>query len=229
MSSLCWKNLIHGLPRNIDNKLYNGRNIAILLANDKPSPIWSTRKQWLDSGRPVLDGRRPVIIWRGVVRNLPVYNHCDVLDSDSFNPIDLTNLINRLIKKTGLVIHDGDQAGYSIKNDVIFLKKEFDYLDESSYHLDVFHEIGHWTAKRVGRIFGERETIEYAYEELVAEIFSCLICSLGSTSTGSNENSKNYIRSWLSLFEHNSSETFLRAFSDARTAVNYVLKFLSGD
>lgn len=133
---------------------------------------------------------------------------------------------DKIAHENGIVIKhvSGNSAHYEIKNDLIqmpFLKQ---FKASENYYATLFHEITHWTGneKRLSRTFGKRDTPEYAFEELIAELGSTFMCAhlqIQAPLTSSTA----YIKSWLSALEDDRNY-IIKAVSYADRAVQYLLK-----
>lgn len=106
-------------------------------------------------------------------------------------------------------------------------KETFVSMDEM--YSTTFHEIGHSTGhiSRLTRFTDAQAKLEsredYSKEELVAEIFSALMChSTGVDSEASIKNSAAYLQGW-SRFIKDEAEAFIWAVNQAYKARAYVL------
>ena len=126
------------------------------------------------------------------------------------------------------IYYRGHEAYYYPKDDYINMPK-LEYFDStSSYYEVIMHELIHSTGalKRLGRksvyenpYFGSEE---YSMEELIAEIGSCYLTSIGGVGIGHLENSAAYIQSWLNVLK-NDKRFIIQATSKAQRAVDYIL------
>ena len=128
---------------------------------------------------------------------------------------------DRIITSTGAVIHfGGNRANYSRETDIVRIPHPKDFVSTESYYSTLFHELGHWTAKRVDRELGGRFGSEsYAAEELVAELTSAFLCAhlgiQGELRHGG------YISSWIQLLK-NDERALFSAASQASKAADYI-------
>lgn len=135
-----------------------------------------------------------------------------------------------LIKKSGVIIKYGNAANYSPdgypNSDFITIpdKSKFDHLGH--YYETIFHEISHWSEKRVGFHANKREMGIYAFYELVAEISACYLCvELGVPFT--NEmlpQAASYLKGWLDQIKQDPKFLF-----QASTKSSRIVDFLFGD
>lgn len=128
----------------------------------------------------------------------------------------------QFIKETGAEIHykSGDRAFYSPSNDSITLPFREQFKNKTAYYDTVLHELGHWTGhpKRMNRELHNKFGSEnYAFEELVAELFSAFTCShLGINKTMTNNVS--YIKYWIESL-NNDHKYIFRASKLAENAL----------
>jgi antirestriction protein ArdC len=117
-----------------------------------------------------------------------------------------------------------NHAFYNPMSDVITLPDRRQFEGKEPFYCTAFHELGHWTGHpdRMNRLKTTKsERTEYAYEELVAELFAafmCANCGFGKTIT----NNAAYIKSWLKALK-NDNRFIVEAASQAQRACDYVL------
>ena len=113
----------------------------------------------------------------------------------------------------------------SYQNECIHMVQAQGFVKLQAYYSTLFHEIVHSTGnpKRLGRgKFNASQSLDYANEELVAEIGSLMLCEeLGLEYN--RQNSLSYLKGWLSQTK-NVDEALLEACSFANDAVEYLLK-----
>ncbi|MEP6826656.1 MAG: ArdC-like ssDNA-binding domain-containing protein, partial [Aestuariivirga sp.] len=77
----------------------------------------------------------------------------------------------------------GDEAFYVPSHDFIRIPQQSSFTDQINYYRTAFHELGHWTGHntRLDRSLTTKSgTMDYAREELVAELATAFVCaSLG--------------------------------------------------
>jgi len=115
--------------------------------------------------------------------------------------------------------HGGNQAFYDIPGDYIQIPNR-DQFSGSAYYEVLFHEIVHWTERRLN---WDREGSGYALGELIAEIGACYICSELNIPMN-NENHHAYLDGWLRKMKQDSSFIF-KASSQASKAADYIMSF----
>lgn len=131
---------------------------------------------------------------------------------------------DRVIAATGAEIHyGGNQAFYSLSEDFIQLPYRHQFQSGEAYYETAFHELCHWTEKRVGFDRGEAENT-YAFAELVAEIGACLTMGeLNLPTSSSLDNHAAYLKSWLSGMSD--SRFIFKAAAQANKAVDQILSY----
>lgn len=132
---------------------------------------------------------------------------------------------DNLIDATGADIrYGGNEAFYNPPGDFIQLPHRHQFESPEAACETTFHELCHWTEKRVGFDRGEAENT-YAFAELVAEIGACLTMGeLNLPTSSSLENHAAYLKSWLSGMDGDSRFIF-KAAAQANKAVDHILSY----
>ena len=141
-----------------------------------------------------------------------------------------------LADKMGVkVAYDGgDRAFYRSSEDTIHLPKAEHFFSSLAWAATTLHELGHASGaahrlNRIGVAHPLLRTIEdYAYEELVAEISSCLMCySIGIEESEENiSNHEAYVVSWIKKINEK-PEALTNAIKEAQKAVDYMTNLLA--
>lgn len=101
------------------------------------------------------------------------------------------------------------------------------FHSSADYYASLLHELSHSTGhySRLSRkITNDYGSLEYAKEELRAEISSTFVCAeLNLDSSIMNENHKAYIQSWITIIEEQENELF-KAIKDAEEISDYLYK-----
>lgn len=110
---------------------------------------------------------------------------------------------------------------YNVEDDEVVLLDPKRFESPETFYAAVFHELGHWTASRVGRYpNGGANIRSYAIEEMTAEFTAALVC--GALGIDVIDNSAAYIVGWFGngrcSIEHRD-----RAIAQAKTAAAYLL------
>ena len=126
-------------------------------------------------------------------------------------PVPLTGAerdiaIDYWVEQTGAKIkHHGDKAFYSLPpNDFINMPELKRFFDANGYYGTLLHELTHWTGAehRLDRLKRSRFGSEdYAFEELVAEFGSVLLCTQHGLQAGPREDNAAYLKGWISRLQ----------------------------
>jgi antirestriction protein ArdC len=129
----------------------------------------------------------------------------------------------------------GSKAVYNPVDDFIQLPVKASFVSEHEAYATTFHELAHWTGhqSRLARLdanarFGDAN---YAFEELVAEIGGCFLCSeLAIPQSDDLTNHNAYLAHWLAVLQQDHG-AIIRASSQAAKAADFILAFSrqSGD
>lgn len=120
---------------------------------------------------------------------------------------------------------------YHPKEDYINIPPMLRFNDSESYYTTLFHEMIHSTGhesrlKRKSLMeMAEFGSPTYSFEELVAEIGSCYLCSHAGIDQRELKNSAAYIQGWLTQLKSNYVYIVL-ASSQAQRAADYILNRL---
>jgi len=182
---------------------------------------------------------------RFVGKWIPVYN-CQLFD-DSKSEVKIQDYVSKLdqqfcaqpvlgehdrqpaidkyVASTTAVIKVGKgyDAAYSPAEDIIFMPQFEQFVSTEGYYSTLLHELTHWTghSSRCNRRQNcNRQSTEYAFEELVAEIGSSILCeNFGISNTIPDHAS--YIGSWLNQMRGDKSY-FWKAMGLAQSAVAFL-------
>jgi len=135
-----------------------------------------------------------------------------------------------LIRSEARIEHKaGDRAFFSGKHDCIVLPLKQQFQDSGSYYATALHELTHWSGheSRLDRKFGKRfGDSAYAFEELVAELGSAMLCCLTGVSVEPREDHAKYLNSWIKEIKDDSKK-LLTACSMAEKAATYLMDLAS--
>ena len=179
-----------------------------------------------------------------------VFNEAQASESDE--PVDASLMIEERPDNSGTsasesvisilnsagaeLIIDGDRAFYNPDNDVIYMPSQSLFQNTIYRNKDLgfagvlAHELVHWTGheSRLNRKKGDKDSADYAFEELVAELGSAFICSeIDIAYTGIPENA-GYIENWLQRLRDDPKAIF-RASSLAMKAKTLLLPVTQED
>ncbi len=116
---------------------------------------------------------------------------------------------------------------YRASSDEIHLpsKENLSVEEASKYYSKALHELGHWTGheSRLDRAFAVRGTLDYAKEELRAEIASWMLGDEIGIGHDPNQHTA-YVGSWIKILKDEPLE-IMRACRDAERAKDFVMGF----
>jgi antirestriction protein ArdC len=124
------------------------------------------------------------------------------------------------------VAHGGERASYSPASDQIHMPAKGAFESVASYHATRMHETGHATGHHSRMDRGNFDSgfgsNSYAYEELVAELFSAFACAdAGIEKTELTANHAAYLQSWHRRLGEE-PKLFIDAVTDAWAALEWV-------
>lgn len=160
-----------------------------------------------------------------------VFN-ASLIEGISKNEIEKNNKIptnlyfKRLISKLNInYLEEGSKAYYIPSKDTIVLPPSTNFLDKYSYYATQLHELSHATgnSNRLNRKLSNLNKIEYAREELIAEISSSFLMLKLNVQVNEKDynNHKSYIQSWIQLLEDKPNELF-KAVGEANKIYDYL-------
>lgn len=120
------------------------------------------------------------------------------------------------------VRYKGNRAFYSLQGDYIQMPPKSRYPDERDFHETRFHELIHWTEKRLD---WDRKANGYAMGELIAEIGACYLSTeLNIPGSDNLDNHSAYLKHWLEGMQQDTKFIF-QASHQASKAVDFILSF----
>ncbi len=149
----------------------------------------------------------------------------------SHNPIaEAEHFVTSYLEAENLRVRPSDRAYYAGGIREHFGMPELGQFHSPEHYYSVFaHEITHSTgnANRLKRDmtghFGDKS---YAFEELVAELGSAMICGALGLEAKPREDHAQYIKGWLSALRNDNSFV-ISAASKAQKAADYALQFIA--
>ena len=177
----------------------------------------------------IVDGR--FVKYAGFVTHA-IFNASQIQDYDVSKEVDPVDWktpedVEEFIKVVNPVLKvDPNRAFYRLKADFIALPQMGSFKDtlnstaKENYYAALFHELTHWTGAkhRLDRL----DDKDRAFEELIAEIGSALLCAQFGISATPREDHAQYLNHWISAIEED-SKVMLKAFSQAQKAVDFLL------
>lgn len=193
-------------------------------------------------GNPILDsdGQQKL---RPLLRTLSVFNHAQIVWGDKQPK-------NKFANRTEVQISDdeqavlkhiqglfnvswgGDRAGYSPSRHSIVMPPLNQFESTAAAISTLLHEAAHATSQPLKReVTGDFGSEEYAIEELIAEIASCMASSMLGLPLTDLDNSLAYAQSWCkALRKPDSTELMEKVIKQASAASWYLVKdLLEGD
>ncbi len=176
-------------------------------------------------------------VHRRILKRYSVFNADQIdnlppeLQSDDSREIpgEIRGSIDRMIAQTGANITERQSesdAYYLVSADRVVVphRDSFDPIEQ--FYGVLMHELVHWTGNRsrLGRLSRDDTDKDYAFEELVAEIGACFVCSsLGLAPD--LRNSAAYIKNWAVRLKADHRMIF-RAAGAAQKAADYLLALM---
>jgi antirestriction protein ArdC len=229
-----------------------GNTIALMCASLRKGytdPRWMTYRQAAGKGWQVHKGEKASRIEffkdeliedeatgdrkrRAVARHYPVFNAQQIdgvpkLDLPKKEEWEAIKAGEQIIVESGAVIrYGGNRACYHTVLDYIQLPKREDFFNAAMFYSTACHELAHWTghSSRLNRAtcMDDRNSEDYAREELVAELASLFVSSETGLPFDPSQHAA-YIKSWLCALKKDKNEIF-RAASSAAKATDYLLQ-----
>ena len=167
----------------------------------------------------------------------PVFNiaqtDCPTKEYEANKPKQVFDLeaVEQFVKNTKAVIKaGGDKAFYSPKLDYVCMPDKDSFIKTESasatenYYATLLHELTHWTShkercnRKLGMTFGNDQ---YAYEELIAESGSAMLCGLLGVSNEPRADHAKYLNCWIKHLEEKPSK-MKSALGQASKAVQFL-------
>ncbi len=226
----------------IRRKPYRGINRFILSMKNFKSPYWITFPQARELNAKIRKGERStkIIFWqmKEEIRDekevlVPELRFYSIFNLDQVEGIEIQTAAPSVINPFDFLCdyteidHGNYECGsYSPNFDKILMPFKERFVSEIRYYKTLFHEMTHSTGhpSRLNRLQNsfDRNSHEYSFEELVAEMGASFLCSEFGVLEETIDNSAAYIQSWLTVLENN-PEYIFRAASKAEEAVDHLL------
>jgi len=221
------------------------------------SSYWATFNAWKKEGHKVTKGAKtvPVCFWQvntytktlkdgseeeknGFI--FKVYNLINAScvegweepSADELNEVDTLEHCEETINAIPANIqHGGDKAFFSPTTDFIQMPEINQFENSEGYYATLFHELTHWTGheSRLNREFGKRfGDNAHAFEELVAELGSAMLCAQHGIEVTTRDSHAKYIKSWIETLKAD-PKALWTAGSKAQNAVDCILEYQEAD
>ena len=133
-------------------------------------------------------------------------------------------MIEKFIENTGAHIVHGSQDGayYDRFMDFITMPDKKDFFTDVDYFSTKLHELTHWsmTKDRTNRV---AERLDYATEELVAEIGSAFLCAYLGITKKPRANHAKYLNHWIQNIQ-DSEKALTKAFTLAQKSLDCLIE-----
>lgn len=228
----------------VAKRYYNGINFIQLSMTPASSHYWCTYKQAQDVGAQVRKGEKgtQVIYFSPLViqdkktneeKKIPMLKTYVVFNADQIDGLELPKSEERTEIQTiesceefiktqrAELKFGGNRAFYVPSMDYIQLPDRDQFKSTSDYYATALHELSHWTGheSRLKRDFSGRFGNEaYAFEELVAELGSAMLCA--HLKIDGQLQHASYIESWLKVLKDD-PKNILKASALAQKILDY--------
>lgn len=187
--------------------------------------------------KTVGDDGEEIIEQTWFVRYYQVYNIEDIENIKSNHPANrnfynsnetldkLDNAISAYASTNKLtidIVKDGGNCYYSPDKHMVRIPEKSGFKSQYAYYSAVLHELIHSTSKSLNR-----DTSNYAHEELVAQIGSCMLLNLYEIVDDKGDEFENdiaYIDSWLKHLNNSGSKEILMASQQAQKACDFFMQ-----
>jgi antirestriction protein ArdC len=173
---------------------------------------------------------------RGFLRVFTVFN-LDQIDglppelaqaaAQPIDPFAMEPELHRMVEAWGCpIVHGGDKACYYPDFHRVHMPPAASFTSKEEYQATLLHELVHSTKRATGRdqekpYEGEgAKMLNYAFEELVAEIGAAFLCAHFGLEGQANH--PGYIAHYLALLKHD-NQAIVRAAAKARAAADLLL------
>lgn len=144
------------------------------------------------------------------------------------------DLLLKFAEKTGVkIVHspESGEAFYRPSTHSVSIPSTNDFKTEVDYLNTLAHELAHSTHRvvRPNWVKGSFGSVDYAKEEVVAELGAVFICSMLGIEKKETSNHAGYIRNWLNIAKESDSKFFNKAITEATKLAQYVWDVLYED
>ena len=227
-----WKSQIHGTAKNWNDagyKIKKGERAEHILFS---KPIKTESKTETDAeGNPLVKN-----YWCN--KSYAVFNaeqiegyEIEKPKTNEISELELIETVEQYVKNTGASIHHGGNRAFFTPNyDEIHMPKPEQFKStgtstaQENYYGTLLHELIHWTGYKdrlnriKGKSFGDND---YAFEELVAESGSAILCTLLGISAEPRPDHAKYLNSWIKGVKDNPN-AMISAFKLSSKAIKYL-------
>jgi antirestriction protein ArdC len=232
------------------DRVYSGANAFRLMFEERACGTWATFKQWNKLGYSN-KGAKGVAIWSPPIFNKDengkdtfqrpprvyhIYNAEDVKHKETGDPYPWQQGLNNepriaaaeeLFAPYQHMVEISMNAAYSSTRDVIYMPVYTSFINAEEYYAVMAHELIHSTGTK--ERLNRPSLIDYhvhkasrAYEELIAEFGSTMICASLNIHDVVNDNALAYLQSWAEVIDRNPT-LIKHAVGFAVEAVKYIM------
>lgn len=137
------------------------------------------------------------------------------------------SMIENYISKSNLKIEFiGNQPCYIPAFHKIRMTPRKQFKNDDEYYSTLLHELSHSTIKHLERELPkgvETEKEKYAFEELIAEISSVLLCCEFGIELSSIQNNKAYVQGWIEKLNQDKEKYLMKAIKNANNVTKYIM------
>ena len=246
-----WHNRGVDAPYNpVAKRYYNGINFVQLSMMPASTDYWVTYKQAQSVGAQVRKGSVgvPVVYFSPLeitdkvtdeVKKIPMLKHYTVFNADQVDGLELPapaeRNMNEVIQsceefitaQRARIQFGGNRAFYVPSQDYIQLPALDQFKSSTDYYATMLHELSHWTGhesrlnRKINNKFGNEA---YAFEELVAELGSAMLCAHNKID-GQLQHAS-YIADWLKVL-NDDPKNILKAGALAQKILDYTTKSIN--
>ena len=210
-------------------------------AGSKSVPIFMWKQlEVLDkkTHKPVLDkDGNPVTEWKYLTHlvynadcfenlDLPEENEVVLSTQEQKSAEEYEKMLLSTYEGCPAIVHDAsDKAYYASRNHMIHVQAMSSFNSVAEYIGTLAHEMGHSTGPALKRKSFARyneEKSEHCYEELVAELTSCIVCAELGISDRISDNNAAYMKGWAQPLRDNPS-WFIDAWNEAEKAASMIM------
>jgi len=173
-----------------------------------------------------------------VIKRYKVFNKCQ-LASYEYKPSPIPEYTESLIEKidpvdefiqntAACIEHSGYEAYYEPSRDLINMPFPELFITNPTctategYYSTLLHELAHWTGAKHRRDRFKDGSVDYAKEELVAELGAAFMCASFEIATLEKGSHATYIEKYLKMLKEDNQAIF-KAASEASKAFDYLM------
>jgi antirestriction protein ArdC len=232
----------------VAKRYYNGINFIHLSMMPASTNYWCTYKQAQSVGAQVKKGSKGIQVvyfspleihdkTSDEIKKIPMLKTYTVFNADQIEGLELpANNAERSEIETiescedfiraqkARISFGGNRAFYAPSIDAIQLPERTQFKSTADYYATTLHELAHWTGheSRLNRSFGKRFGNQaYAFEELVAELGSAMLCA--HLKIDGQLQHASYIANWLEVLK-NDPKNILKAGALAQKILDFTTK-----